>query len=710
MNLQPYRKKPHLPRPASTGSVEGGISGLGPWKPVQQRSNRLSDTQQQYLDALIKRFTGRTQESKRLTQAHRANLADPRTAAGFQLPWKELVYPIVATKSSGSKFRDVDGNEWLDITMGFGVSLFGHSPPFITKAIEKQLKNSMATGPQTTLAGKAADLLCELTGMERAAFCNTGSEAVLAAIRIARNVTGRDRIALFSGAYHGIFDEVLVKGISTKGLRRSVPVASGIPRKAVEDVLVLDYGDFNSLDIIKNHTNELAAILVEPIQSRNPEIQPREFLHALRDLTEKQNIPLIFDEMITGFRLHLGGAQAYFGIKADIAAYGKVIGGGMPIGIVAGQAEYMDALDGGMWNYGDDSIPEVGTTWFAGTFVRHPLSMAAVHAALRQLKKCGPKLQEDLNNKTSQFPRDLNSYFEQNQMPIRLVHFGSLFLIKFLNNQQFSGLFWHFLRDNGIHCHEGRPNYFTTAHTEKDIAYLVKSFKKAAQEMRAGGFLPETSLLEPFDKSIISTPESVPPIEKDKTPGTGFKEIPLTDAQLEIWLATCLGDEASCAFNVSTSLYLKGPLQVDPLRDAMNQVCNRHEALRTTISKDGDCQRIAETLKIDIPFIDLSGYQSDRREGEIETLQKNEVGEPFDLIEGPLFRAHIIKIDQNHHIVMFAAHHIICDGWSLEIIIQDLSAFYTSSIGTENVEFKEAMQFGEFTSWLRDQQDGSIRR
>ncbi len=703
----PMQKGGTSSEPERVDLVGEGISGLSPQKPVKDRTRSLSTTQRQHLDALIKRFTARTKESKRLTQVHRANLADPRTAAGFQLPWKELVYPIFAAKSYGSKLLDVDGNEWLDITMGFGVSLFGHSPPFIVDAIEKQLRDTMATGPQTALSGQVADLVCEFTGMERVAFCNTGSEAVLAAIRMARHMTGRERIAVFSGAYHGIFDEVLVKSISTKGRRLSIPVASGIPRKAVEDVLVLDYGDFHSLDIIKDHADELAAVLVEPIQSRHPEIQPREFLHALRDLTEGISLPLIFDEMITGFRLHFGGAQAHFGVKADIAAYGKVVGGGMPIGIVGGKAEYLDALDGGMWNFGDDSVPEVGTTWFAGTFVRHPLSLAAAHAALSQLKKCGPKLLEDVNQKTSQFASDLNHYFEQNQVPIRIVHFATLFLIRFIDNHQFSGLFWHYLRDNGVHCHEGRPNYLTVAHTEEDIAFLITSFKKAAGEMRAGGFLEETPVLESSEKKVLSTPESIATVEKTETFEPGFREIPLTDAQLEIWLATCLGDEASCAFNVSTSLYLKGPLNVDLLRRAMNQVCNRHEALRTTIIKNGEYQRIADNLQIEVPFIDLSIHQADKRDAEIHTFKKNEVEEPFDLVKGPLFRARIIKMDQEKHLVIFTAHHIICDGWSLEIILQDLSACHSSLMDTASVGLQNTFQFSEFTQWLRDEQNKS---
>ena len=258
-----------------------------------------------------------------------------------------MTYPIVVARSSGCKLWDLDGNEYVDLVNGFGSSLFGYAPQFVTEAIEAQLKTGMEIGPQSLLAGKVAELACEMTGMERAAFCNTGSEAVLAALRVARTVTGRDKIALFSGSYHGIFDEVLVRSVAGGREARSMPIAPGIVESMVKNVLVLDYGNPESLRILKERCDEIAAVLVEPVQSRRPELQPTEFLHELRDLTKASGIALIFDEMITGFRSHPGGVQTLFGVKADLATYGKVIGGGLPIGVVAGTAAFMDALDGG---------------------------------------------------------------------------------------------------------------------------------------------------------------------------------------------------------------------------------------------------------------------------------------------------------------------------------------------------------------------------
>ena len=190
-------------------------------------------------------------------------------------------------------------------------------------------------------------MICEFTGNERATFCNTGSEAVIAAMRVARTVTGRNKIVFFSGDYHGMFDEVLVKGFKKGGVPQAVPAAPGIPREKAANVVVLEYGAAESLEWIRQNAKDLAAVMVEPVQSRHPNLQPIEFLKEIRKITEKSETCLIFDEVVTGFRVHPGGCQALFDIRADLATYGKVLAGGMPIGVLAGKAQYMDALDGG---------------------------------------------------------------------------------------------------------------------------------------------------------------------------------------------------------------------------------------------------------------------------------------------------------------------------------------------------------------------------
>ncbi|NES85718.1 MAG: aspartate aminotransferase family protein [Moorea sp. SIO2B7] len=421
-------------------------------------------------------------------------MADRRASIGFWRLTKEMLYPIVGEKSQGARFWDVDGNEYVDIAMGFGVHLFGHGTPFITSAIEEQLKQGIQVGPQAKLAGEVAELVTELTGMERVTFCNSGTEAVMTALRIARAATGRDKIAIFSGSYHGHSDGTLAMPKTVDGQLRSVPLVPGVPQKITDDVLVLDYGSPKSLDIITTHAHELAAVLVEPVQSRRLDLQPKAFLQQLRKLTEEKQIVLIFDEVLTGFRVHPGGCQALFGVKADLATYGKVLGGGLPIGAVAGSVAYMDRIDGGMWTYGDSSYPEVETTFFAGTFSKHPLTMATARATLKHLKSSGAELQEQLNQRTSQLATTLNSYFEREGVSIRVIHFASVFRFTFSGNASevyvpidLDLLFYHLI-EKGVYIWEGRTCFLSTAHTEEDIAYVIGAVKDSVQEMREGGF------------------------------------------------------------------------------------------------------------------------------------------------------------------------------------------------------------------------------
>jgi len=451
------------------------------------RSDTVSPAQKDALAAFIKRYTARTKKSKDYTTAHRAHLADPRVVNGFRLLTKEMVYQIVIERSKGSHVWDLDGNQYVDVLSGFGMSLFGWQPQFVVDAVKKQIDDGYEIGPQHVLAGDVARLICEFTGFDRAAFCNTGSEAVMGNMRIARTLTGRSTIAIFTGSYHGIFDEVIVRG--TKKLR-AVPAAPGILPSSAQNVLVLDYGTPESLEIIKARADELAAVMVEPVQSRRPDFQPKEFLAELRQVTERSGAVYIWDEVVTGFRVHPGGTQALFGIKADLASYGKVIGGGFPIGVIAGRKQFVDALDGGFWQFGDDSTPTVGVTYFAGTFVRHPLALAACKAALDHIKSEGPALQENLNSRTTAMASELNAFFEQVGAPMRIKHFGSLWRTAFTEDHLLQDLLFAMLRVRGIHILDNFPCFMTTAHTPADIALIVKAFKEAVREMQQAGFLP----------------------------------------------------------------------------------------------------------------------------------------------------------------------------------------------------------------------------
>ncbi|MBW4478452.1 MAG: aspartate aminotransferase family protein [Tolypothrix brevis GSE-NOS-MK-07-07A] len=460
-------------------------------------NEETTNLQQRYLKAFIERYTKRTETSKQLTQTYRPVLANSRASFGFCLSIKEILYPIIGKQAQGSRMWDVDGNEYIDLG-GFGVNLFGNNPPFIKEALAAQLEQGIQISPQAEFAGEVALLISELTGMERVTFLNSGTEAVMTALRLARSATNRYKIALFSGSYHGHSDGTLM--IAHKGAEnpRAVPLARGISSNIAEDVLVLDYGNFESLEVIKAYASELAAVLVEPVQSRRPELQPQAFLQQLRELTQESGIALIFDEMVTGFRIHPGGAQAWFGVEADLATYGKIIGGGMPIGVVAGKATYMDGVDGGMWNYGDESYPQAKTTFVAGTFSKHPLAMAAARVVLQHLKSQGSGLQQQLNQRTSQFVETLNAYFEANKVPLGVANFGSFFGPVLLGNatsnhstvsENIDLLLYHLLA-KGIYLRGGC--FLSTAHTDEDIDCIIHAIKDSVEEMQEGGFLVDS--------------------------------------------------------------------------------------------------------------------------------------------------------------------------------------------------------------------------
>jgi amino acid adenylation domain-containing protein len=483
---------------------------------IEKKANEMSHSQKEFLNGLIVSYTKKTGASKSYTQKYRSIMADPRVVSGFKPLTKEIVYPIVIEKSSGNRLWDLDGNVYIDTLNGFGSCIFGHQPDFIKEVLHKQVDNGFEVGPQHPLAGEVCELLCEFTKHERAALCNTGSEAVLGAMRIARTVTGRSLIVAFTGSYHGIMDEVIVRG--SKNLV-TFPAASGIMSESVQNMLILEYGTEESLRIITERADELAAVLVEPVQSRRAEFQPIEFLKNLRELTIKSDIALIFDEVITGFRMHPGGVQALFDIQADISTYGKVIGGGLSIGAITGKRKFMDALDGGHWQYGDDSIPEVGVTYFAGTFVRHPLALAASKASLLYLKKQGPAFQERLNNMTTRLVSELNSEFKSKDLPMKINHFGSFWRLSFNEGVLYGELLFTLLRENGIHIWDGFPCFLTEAYKEEDLTQIIVTFKNCLDKMVSAGFFStnKSETIAPKSSDVNNTVIiNNPPVEGAK--------------------------------------------------------------------------------------------------------------------------------------------------------------------------------------------------
>jgi amino acid adenylation domain-containing protein len=658
---------------------------FGPYRPLERATGaELTAHQQAELDALVRRYVAKMPGSQRLTQEHRGHLADPRAVAGFRQAWKEMVFPVITARSEGAHLWDIDGNDFIDLTLGFGTSLFGHRPPFAVAAIEAQLKRGFEIGPQSPFAGQVARKLCELVGMDRAAFCSTGSEAVTAAIRMARTVTGRDRIALFNGAYHGQFDEVLVRPVTIDGALRSLPVAPGIPKSMVENVLVLEYGAPESLDVLRQHASTLAAVLVEPVQSRRPDLQPEAFLKELRRITEESGTALVFDEVVTGFRTHPRGVQGLFGIQADIATYGKVLGGGLPIGVVAGCRRFMDALDGGDWRFDDDSFPEAGMTFFAGTFVRHPLALASADAVLTHLAQNSPILQQDLDRRTAAFVDRVNAFCESVGAPVQLSRFSSMFMIATPPELKLAGLLFYYLRLNGLHIWEGRPGFLSTAHTDADIERAIEVFQESVGAMQEAGFLPGL----PHDKGGRLTP----PPPRPSAPA-------LTDAQREVWLAARMDDDASCALNESLSIVLEGALDPDRLERALQGLVARHEALRTTFSPEDGAPRLAEHLPLPITRIDLTAEAAEVRSERIAALAEAEGRRAFDLAHGPLLRASLIAETADRHTLILSAHHLVCDGWSFGVLLRELGAL------TSGETLPPAPRFADYAERLERDRD-----
>ena len=654
---------------------------------IRKTAEPLNAAQRAHIAALAERLARRMPGSKRLANAHRPVLADPRTVAGFSPDWKELVFPVVSARAKGATIWDVDGNAYIDLVNGYGQTCFGHAPDFVVAAVKAQLEDGFAIGPQSPLAHQAAELFCKLTGHRRVAFCNTGSEAVMAALRVARTVTGRDRIVSFSGAYHGQFDEVLARGLGEDEARRSLPAAPGIPAEAVGRLTVLDYGSAESMAWIRRHANELAAVLVEPVQSRNPGHLPVDFLKELRALTQASGTALVFDEVVTGFRVHPAGVQGLIGIAPDLSTYGKVVGGGLPIGLLAGSARFMDALDGGAWRFGDDSVPETGVTFFAGTFVRHPLALAATLAVLRHVEAEGPRLQQRLTARMDDFAQRLRTAFAEVGWDVPIEHYGSLLYCEPSRDHRLGSLLFHHLRERGVFVQEHYPIFLTTEHGEREIETVVQAFRDSLRAMREDGML-----LRPVGIAIEPPPATVPAARS--------RAIPLTASQLEIWLSAQTGPEASAAFTESVNVTLNGPVDAMALRAAVETVAARHPILSATFTEDGTSIRLGAAPPMPVVLVDLR-HDSDP-EAALRRRNAARAATAFDLVAGPVAEAEIVRLADERHVLTFSAHHIVCDGWSINLLTEEIAAAYRGAAAALPVP----MDFGDHAAALRDDRRG----
>ncbi|SMF07381.1 aminotransferase class III-fold pyridoxal phosphate-dependent enzyme [Pseudobacteriovorax antillogorgiicola] len=478
--MSTFRSAPTMKSPSKKSENFGAMAK------IKRERFSLENQQKHAIQTFTEKYNKKTFKSKAFCQTHRQAYADPRVVTGFSPVLKELIYPIVTKQAQGARIWDLDDNSYIDYTCGFGSMFLGYQADFIQTALQQELSHGFAIGPQSHLAGEVANLFLELTGHERVSFANTGSEAVLGAIRIARTVTAKDKIVVFEGAYHGINDDVIVRGRYDK----PIPGAPGISEAAVSQTIVLPYGEAESLEYIRQHGQDIAAVLVEPVQSRRPDFFPLAFLKQLRSLTRDVDSLMILDEVITGFRYTADGINGHHKIDADLVTYGKIPGGGLPIGAIAGKSSAMDTLDGGSWMFGDSSVPEVGVTYFAGTFVRHPLTLAAAKATLQHLKDAGPSLQETTAARAKVLCDGMNEIFKKHRVDFKVLRFSSQLYLKIPSHYPFGELFGAWLRYRGIHLLFGFPFFVSTAHSDSDIATTLQIMDELVAEMTNLNFLP----------------------------------------------------------------------------------------------------------------------------------------------------------------------------------------------------------------------------
>ncbi|MDO5538494.1 MAG: glutamate-1-semialdehyde 2,1-aminomutase [Eubacteriales bacterium] len=332
--------------------------------------------------------------------------------------------PRFIASAKGAYMTDVDGNAYIDYVGSWGPMILGHNHPEVLKSVMEAAANGLSYGAATESEVKMAKLICEIVpSIEMVRMVNSGTEAVMSALRAARGFTGRNKIIKFTGCYHGHTDAMLVKagsGVMTAG----VPDSAGVPEGCTKDTLSAEYNNLDSVrTLFENCGEEIAAVIVEPVGANMGVVPPEEgFLEGLRILCDKYGSLLIFDEVITGFRLSLSGAQGYFGITPDLTTFGKIIGAGMPVGAYGGRREVMEM------------VAPVGAVYQAGTLSGNPVAMAAGLAQLTILKET-PDFYENLNKKGDWFFSQMEKLLTDAGVPHCLNHIGSLGCVFFTDKK-----------------------------------------------------------------------------------------------------------------------------------------------------------------------------------------------------------------------------------------------------------------------------------
>jgi len=393
--------------------------------------------------------------------------------------------PVFITKAAGSRLWDADGNEYIDFVCSWGPMILGHNHPAVVEAIEKALANGTSYGAPTPAEVELAELVVEaMPSVEKVRFVNSGTEATMSAIRLARGYTGRKMVVKFDGCYHGHADSFLVKagsGVITLG----IPGSPGVPEDIVKNTISIPYNDPETLEeTLRRHGEDIACVIVEPMAGNMGVVAPAAgFLETLRSLTEELGIVLIFDEVITGFRLALGGAQERFGVQPDLTCMGKIIGGGLPVGAYGGKKEIMD------------QVAPVGPVYQAGTLSGNPLAMAAGIATLRELRK--PGFYEALEEKAAGFAAELAALAEKYDLPVTQNRVGSAMTNFFVDapvtdfqsamradTDRYGAFFRHMLAA-GIYLAPSQfeAMFVSAAHSDADLARTLEATESAFKKM-----------------------------------------------------------------------------------------------------------------------------------------------------------------------------------------------------------------------------------
>ncbi len=330
-------------------------------------------------------------------------------------------YPFFTKQAKGSRLTDVDDKEYIDYCLAYGAIILGHANSKVIEAVKGQLELGSLYGTPTEQEVDLAELICKLVpSAEMVRLMSTGGEATMSALRVARAYTGKKKILKFEGCYHGAHDAVLVKagsGATTFG----IPDSLGVPEETTRNTVVVPYNNPGKIEeAVRANKNDLAAVIVEPVIGNIGLVHPKEgFLETLREVTEEYGILLIFDEVITGFRLSLGGAQEYYNVKPDLTTLGKVLGGGFPMAALAGKKEIMQM------------IAPSGKVYQAGTFSGNPVSVAAGLATLRTLNEKGPSFYQEMAAKCQTIVNPLRKLTQEQKPRLQVVNVASMFQIFF---------------------------------------------------------------------------------------------------------------------------------------------------------------------------------------------------------------------------------------------------------------------------------------